>query len=238
MNADWAGVGATVLIAAATGAWAVWRWARESKAEREQRAELTDALYLVPFAAATDDLQSRLYNLLHNDGLVPLRARDPEGRYAAETMFLLARFFAWEQQLLRFTYLATDPSIVDAARRVRKVLSTDAGGLDPWCFFQTTQTALGQAVIVWREGAGGFADTISVVEFETRLSEGLAEKLGLQDALDSLRNATTIEDLTERSRRRLEELRLNVAGMLDAVDEHVRLRRGVSLVPRSHRPSG
>ena len=228
------GVGATVLIAAATGVWAVWRWSRERKADRKQEAELTDALYLVPFTAAADDLQSRLYNLLHNTGLTPLRARDPRGRYAAETMFLLARFFGWEQQLLRFTYLATDPKVVAAAEHVRKVLSTDSGGLDPWCRFRTTQTALGQSVIVWRDGAGGFADTISVVEFEKQLASGLADDLDLHEALDGLKSATVIEDLAPRSLRRLEELHVSVEALLTAVAVHLRQHRdGVSILQRS-----
>ncbi|MGO4363487.1 hypothetical protein [Terrabacter sp. RAF57] len=239
MDADWAGVGVTILIAAATGGWAVLRWSGERRADRQQKAELTDALYLLPFVTAAEDLQSRLYNLLHNNGLMPLRAQDPRGRYAGETMFLLARFFAWEQQLLRFTHLAGDPGIVAAARQARKVLASDALGLDPWCFFRTTQTALGQAVVVWREGAGGFADTISVVEFERLLSDGLAEGLGIQSALDALRNATVIEDLGEGTLRRLEELRVAIEALLDAVDDHVARRRGgVSVLARAGGRSG
>lgn len=235
MSADWAGVAVTVLIAAVTGAWAVLRWSREQKADRDQRAELTDALYLVPFAAAADDLQSRLYNLLRHKGLVALRTQEPKGRYAAETLYLLARFFAWEQQLLRFTYLATDVGVVEAAKHVRKVLATSDGGIDSWCFFRTTQTALGQSVLVWRDVAGGIADTISIVEFERQLSAGLAHDLGLDRALQALRSATVIDELGERTVRRLEDLDAAVGAMIDAVAEHLKQRRdGVSVI----RPSG
>ena len=209
------------------------------RGEGDLGGALADALYLLPLVAAAEDLQSRLYNLLHNNGLVPLRAQDPRGRYAGETMFLVARFFAWEQQLLRFTHLASDPGIVAAARQARKVLASDALGLDPWCFFRTTQTALGQAVVVWRDGAGGFADTISVVEFERLLSDGLADGLGIQSALDALRNATVIEDLGEGTPRRLEELRVAIGALLDAVDDHVARRRGgISVLARAGRRSG
>lgn len=193
----------------------------------------------MPFEAAADDLRSRLYNLLHNRGLAALRAQEPPGRYATETLFLLARFFAWEQQLLRFTYLAGDRNVVDAARNVRKVLASDAGGLDPWCLFRTTQTALGQSVLVWRNASGGFADTLSVVEFERQLMGGLAYDLGLEKALDALKNASVVEDLDGRTLRRLEDLRVSVEALLAAVADHQRQRHGgVSVVARSEeRPS-
>lgn len=160
--------------------------------------------------------------------------QEPPGRYAAETLYLLARFFAWEQQLLRFTYLATDPGVLEAANRIRKVLASSDGGLDSWCFFRTTQTALGQSVLVWRDVAGGIADTISIVEFERQLSAGLAHDLGLDRALDALRSATVIDDLGKRTVRRLEDLEAAVAGLIDAVAEHLKQRHdGVSVIGHS-----
>lgn len=199
----------------------VWRWGRERKADREKDAALVDALYLVPFVAAAEDLHSRLGNLLFNDGLVPLRARDRDRRYATETLFLLARFFAYEQQLLRFTFLAIDLNVLQAAKDVRKVLSTAQGGIDPWCMFGTTQTALGQSVIVWRTGQVPFADTMSVVEFEQQLAKGLARELNLADAIDKLSHATVISELGQRSVQRLQALHESVGALLTAVDAHV-----------------
>jgi hypothetical protein len=107
MNSDWAGVVATTLIAVFAGGWAVIRWSQEQDKSRDQERERCNTLYANPMLFAAQDLQSRLYNLLANQGLLPLREADPGGVYAVETVYLVARYFAWEQILLRFTHYGT-----------------------------------------------------------------------------------------------------------------------------------
>ena len=114
----------------------------------------------MPTLFAAEDLQSRLCNLLDRHALIPLGERDPDGRYAVETVYLLARYPAWEQLLLRFTYLATEPMITDMTGRIRRDLACDRFGTGPWTLFRPPQMALGQAVAIWHDG-GALADTIS-----------------------------------------------------------------------------
>jgi hypothetical protein len=227
MSADWVGVAVTIVVPLSAGVWAFWKWSSQREDARRHERRRIDALYVNPFLFAAEDLQSRLFNLLDRNGLVPLRKRDLQGRYATETLFLVARYFAWEQQLLRFTHFAADADVVNKTNDVRRVLASAAADVDPWCIFRTTQTALGQAVIVWRQGEVGFADTISVVDFDKRLTEGLASSLGLDTAVQSLRAAARIEDLPLRSRQRLADLQIHLVDLLEIVEEKLTTDDGV-----------
>src|SRR3954471_3616554 len=131
MSSDWAGVALTVVATLGTGMWALLKWSSERRREQAQERRHADALYLNPMLFAAEDLQSRLFNLLDKVGLAPLRRHDPEGRFAVETMHLFARYLAWEQLVLRFTYIATTPTVVRRIQTIRRILSSDAGGLDP-----------------------------------------------------------------------------------------------------------
>ena len=162
----------------------------------------------MPTLFAAEDLQSRLYNLLDQSGLIPLRQRDPSGLYAVETVYLLARYLAWEQLLLRFTYIATDPRVVGITGRIRRDLASDAFGTGPWTFFRPTQMALGQVVTYWHQD-GALADTISFLEFKALWSNGLASDLGLEDATESLRRVSSIDELPLRTVHRLARLQAN-----------------------------
>lgn len=218
MDADWAGVAVTVVATLGAAVWAVWTWSRQREEDRQQERQRVNSLYVNPMLFATEDLQSRLFNLLDRGGLLPLRNRDPEGRYAIETVYLLARYFAWEQLILRFTHFAAQPAVVNRTQTIRSILASDSDGIDSWCLFRPTQTALGQAVTVWRQGEVGFADTIPYQDFERLVSAGLARDLGLEAAVQSLQRATTIEDLPVRSRRRLAELQSQLVSLLEELE--------------------
>lgn len=223
MSAEWATVLVTIVAAAATGAWAVWTSHTQRIKEAQAAQQRRDTLYLNPTLFAAEDLQSRLYNLLAKSGLGPLRTRFPDGRYATETVYLLARYFAWEQLLLRFTQFARDPEVIRQTRSIRESLSSDADGVDPWCVFRTTQTALGQEVLVWRVGEVGFADLKPLPEFDRRLRDGLAAELGLVDAIGSLEQATHIDQLPLESRRRLALLQCGLVGLLKTLEGRERI---------------
>jgi hypothetical protein len=218
-SADWAGIAVTVVATLGAGIWALLKWSSERRREQAQERRHADALYLNPMLFAAEDLQSRLYNLLDKAGLVPLRKHEPKGRFAVETMHLFARYLAWEQLVLRFTYIATTPTVVRHIQTIRDILSSDTGGLDPWCLFRPTQTALGQAVLVWRQGETGFADTVPLQEFEEMMSDGLARALGLEDAVQSLRNATVITDLPPRTHNRLADCQSELVSLLNDIED-------------------
>jgi hypothetical protein len=134
MNVEWA----TLLVTLATGllgaGWAVWKWGRDRSRERlAERARLASR-YVTPFLFACEDLQSRLYNLLCRSGLGPLRKRK-NYRYAEETLYLVAQYFAYEPFILRYTPYGTDPEALELLQKVRKDLPRTASALTPGASF-------------------------------------------------------------------------------------------------------
>lgn len=219
MDADWAAIVVTALITVGGGLAAFYRWSAQRRDERLQERQRTNALYVMPTLYAAEDLQSRLYNLLDRSGLVPLRRRDPGGLYAVETVYLLARYLAWEQLFLRFTYLATDPKVVGITGRIRRDLASDRYGTGPWTVFRPTQMALGQAVTYWHDAA--LADTISFLDFKNLWGDGLASDLGLDDAAEVLRRVSTVDELPPGTVKRLARLQANLVELLNVLEIHM-----------------
>jgi len=88
---------------------------RQQEADRDQREKdrLTErhrlaALYVNPFLFACEDLQSRLYNILCGGGLGVLRQQYRNGRHAVELIYLIARYFAYEELLIRYSPYGVD----------------------------------------------------------------------------------------------------------------------------------
>ena len=226
MSADWAGVLATVAIAVGGGSFALYRWLNQREQENERERQRVNAVYMMPTLFAAEDLQSRLYNLLCRSGLVPLRRHDPSGRYAVETVYLLARYLAWEQLLLRFTYLATDPTIVRLTTKVREDLATDSFGEDPWMIFSPTQLALGQAAIAPDDGSDA-ANTIFFLKFNRMWNDNQASlgvELGLDRAGEALVKTPDMKSLPPATLRRLAALQTNLVALL--VELESRMSRG------------
>ena len=221
MDADLLGIAVTLAIAVVGGGWTLWKWHSDRRDDRRQERQRLDSLYVNPLLFAAEEVQSRLYNILDRGGLGPLRATASRERYPVETLYLIARYFAYEVQMLRFTALAADPAVISCTPRVRDVLATASSveDVDPWCLFRTVQTALGQSVIEWRQGEVGFADTVSLVAFEDSLTRGLASRLGLEDALSALGDAESPDALPKRSLRRLADLQSELVLLLEVIEE-------------------
>lgn len=216
MDSEWVAIVVTALIAVGGGLAAFFRWLAERQDERSQERDRINALYVIPTLFAAEDLQSRLYNVLDQSGLVPLRRRDPDGQYAVETVYLLARYLAWEQLFLRFTYLATDAKVAGMTGRIRRDLATDRYGTGPWTVFRPTQMSLGQTVTHWRDGA--LADTITFLEFKRLWEDGLGSDLGMNDAAEALRHASTVDDLAPRTVDRLARLQANLVDLINELE--------------------
>lgn len=228
MSADWAGVLATVVIAVGGGLFALYRWLNQREREQKRERQRLNVIYVMPTLFAAEDLQSRLYNLLRRSGLTPLREHDPSGRYAVETVYLLARYLAWEQLLLRFTYLATDPTVVRLTARVRADLATDSFGDDPWMIFRPTQLALGQAAIAPEDG-GGAANTISFLKFSSMWNDNqapLGAELGLDRAVEQLLNTADMKSLPAATLERLSALQTNLVALLIELESRMSDGRG------------
>jgi hypothetical protein len=221
MDASWVGIAVTLAAGAVAGFWAVYTWRKLRSDDQRRTQDSLETLFANPMLFVTDDLQSRLYNVLDDGGLVPLSARYSDGWHAEETLYLVARYFAWEQILLRFTRFGADPEVLGRTRAVREVLASDRGGLDASCMFRPVQSALGQAVTVWRPEVGGFADTKSVVQFDEQLQDGLAARLHLDELLLVLRNASSADELPARTRQRLADVQACLVSLLEYLEADI-----------------
>jgi hypothetical protein len=208
------------LIPLAMGLWAIWTWAQEHERERVMERSRLAALYVNPFLSACEDLQSRIYHILEHEGLRTLRKRYPDGAYAEEVLYLIARYFGWAVVLSRYSPYARDPVVTRLGEAVRDAFATTDRefGVGPFNFFHPEQKALGKLVMSRMEGQHGIEfDTISSYEFKERLaSPGLAASPSVQESLEALRNAQDAAHLP--GRRRLEEAQHHLVDLLQYLE--------------------
>ena len=192
------------LIPVAMGIWAIWSWMQEHEREHTlERARLA-ALYVNPFLSACEDLQSRIYHILELGGLHTLQTRYPDGAYAEETLYLIARYFGWAVVLQRYSPDSQDPVVIRFVENVRDAFATaDAEfPVGPFNFFHPEQKALGKIVMNRMEGQHGIEfDSISSYEFRGRLtSPPLSDSQSVRQSLDALHTAKDAENLPGRQR--------------------------------------
>ena len=218
------------LVPAATAAWAVWTWAHEHALEREkERARLT-ALYVNPFLSACEDLQSRIYKMLELDGLPLLRERYPDGSYAEETLYLIARFFGWSAAVNRYGPYTQDSVVIGHATAIRRAFgsSNPRHPVGPFNFFPAEQKALGKLVMHSSEGEyGRELDTISFYEFKGIIQSGerLPDSLAVRQTLEVLWEAKRTKDIN--GRERLAEAQNHLVELLCYLED----QEGYSLFP-------
>src|SRR5918912_147815 len=184
--------------------WAVWTWSQDREQERQKERARLAALYVNPFLSACEDLQSRIYHILELGGLRALRQRYPDGSYAAETLYLIVRYFGWETVVHRYGPYTHDPVVTRRAEAVRTAFATSDTGLPvgPFNFYHPEQRALGQIVMRRMTGQYGVEfDTISSYEFKERLAAPpLSNSEAVQQSLEALRTAPDDGDLPGRTR--------------------------------------
>ena len=193
------------LVPIATAGWAIWTWAHEHALEREKERHRITALYVNPFLSACEDLQSRIYKLLELGGLETLRQRYPDGCYAEETLYLIARFFGWSVAVNRYGPYTQDRIVIKRANAVRRAFAAarEDYPVGPFNFFLAEQRALGKLLMHKVEGEYGHEmDTISYYEFRdiVRSPDRMPESAAVTETLDALRGATTADDLPGRER--------------------------------------
>jgi hypothetical protein len=184
--------------------WAIWTWSQDRELERQKERARLAALYVNPFLSACEDLQSRIYNILELGGLRALRQRYPDGAYAAETLYLIVRYFGWETVVHRYGPYTQDPVVTRLAEAVRGAFATTNTALQvgPFNFYHPEQKALGKLVMHRMTGQYGVEfDTISSYDFMERLaSPPLSNSEAVQQSLEALRNAPDDGDLPGRAR--------------------------------------
>ncbi len=192
------------LIPVIMGLWAIWTWSQEQERERTIARARLAALYVNPFLSACEDLQSRIYHILELDGLRTLQERYPDGSYAEETLYLVARYFGWAVVLQRYSPYSQDPLVVRLVEAVRDAFATTdvKFPVGPFNFFHPEQKALGKIVMSRMEGQHGIElDTISSYEFKVRLeSPPLSDSQSVQQSLEALRTAKGAKNLLGRQR--------------------------------------
>jgi hypothetical protein len=215
----------TVIAGIATGVWAILQYRAERRKDRLVQTTRLAALYYNPFLLAAEELQSRLYNILCREGLGPLRQRSPEGDYAEETLYLVAQYFAYEPFVLRHT---PDLRVIQLIQRIRDDFATDRDGIDAWCLFRPTQKELGRLILITQPGQDGFElDCIPLSAFRERLADPhRVETLRVNEALESLRNAKTANDLTDRTVMRWKDVQSGLVDLLVHLERELGRVRG------------
>jgi hypothetical protein len=215
---------ATALVAAG---WAVWKWSSEREEDRRVERERLASLYLTPFAFACEDLQSRLYNIVCTEGL-SLQDTDvaPE-RFARETLYLLAQYFAFEQLLLRYTPWGTDATVLRCVQLIRDDFAKAGSDedVDEWCFFRPRQRALGRLVLLPRpDNEAATTDTVPQLDFEQSLQD-TAASLNLNPAVKALSVARSVEDLREVTRNRFVEAQSHLVDLVEHLEAELTILR-------------
>ena len=192
------------LVPVIMGGWAVLTWAHSQDQERRRERARLAAQFVNPFMSSCEDLQSRIYKILELGGLDSLRERYPDGSYAEETLYLLVRFFGWSTVVNRYGPYTQDRFVIENVTAARRSFSSASQGftVGPFNFFVPEQKALGKAVMYTIEGEHGFEfDSISFYDFKDQLkSAPLKDSLSVSQTLETLRNATTAQDIVGRER--------------------------------------
>jgi hypothetical protein len=206
----------TVIAGIAAGAWATYLYRAERKKDRDRAENRFERHYYLPLLIAAEDLQSRLFNILCRQGLSALR-REPRRRWAEETLYLAARYFAFAPIVLMRT---TDTDVSKMVLKVRSEFATDRHGVDPWCFFRPTQQDLGRLVLATKAGPEGTElDTVSLTEFEQALSaDNGAVRLSVEPALASLGKAARVSDLDTGTIVRLSSVQSQLVDLADHLE--------------------
>lgn len=190
------------LVPAATALWGLWTWAHEKDIDRNRERARLAALYVNPFLSACEDLQSRIYNILEQDGLHTLRIRYPDGSYAEETLYLIIRWFGWLKTALRYGPYTQNRQVILLAEEMRNAFSTTAYPVGAFAFFRPEQKSLGRMIMTRFEGQYGIElDTIPYCEFLQRMETPICKGSdAVQQSLVALRETENAINLPGRER--------------------------------------
>lgn len=218
------------IIPVAMGTWAVWTWSKNFEETRQQERTMMAALYVNPFLAACEDLQSRIYNLLEHRGIRTIGARYSDGSYAEEIVYLIVRYFGWYAAVCRYGPYTQDPVVIRCGEGVRSAFATSRfrESVGPFNFFTAKQRAFGKMVMRRIEGQYGVElDTITFYEFKNRLAfPPFSNSQSLQQSIEALRNVEDFPGLpTLAGRERLRKAQNHLVNLLN----YVEAREGFSL---------
>jgi hypothetical protein len=228
---EWIKFGLTLITAVVTAIWTVLNWNRQREADREKDRKKLAALYVLPLLSACEELQSRLYNILAHSGLGPLRHRSANNEYAVEIVHMIAQYFGWERCARRYGPYTQDAYFIKMTEAVRSTFAKDLNGiLGEFIFFRPEQKALAQLVMKRISGEyGPEYETMPLYEFKQQLDSPAFGIASCSRALEALRNAETIEQLSDRAR--LAEIQNQLVSILTYIEG----REHFSLYPKERK---
>jgi hypothetical protein len=172
---------------------------RNERADREKRqldAEAVLSRYREPLVAAAYDLQSRLYNILHNNFLAIYGGQESERRDEAitSTLFRFAQYFGWTEILRqdiyswKFTEDADTRAVGELLQEVQNSFRSDAYSRE-FMLWSDEQRAIGELMIMQDGNAKtciGYARFIEIYKdglahWLNRLEEHLRDGIGSRD---------------------------------------------------------
>jgi hypothetical protein len=142
-------------------------------------------------------------------------------------LYLIARYFAFEELLIRYSLYGIDNRVLGYIRRIRSAFSTSDFGHDEWRIFRPQQNALGRHVRAGRKGEyGDEPDTISLWEFETSFEDLAKRDDRLKQARDSLKDLKDIKEMNDNTYERLAKVQTHLVDLLTHLEAQERRARG------------
>jgi hypothetical protein len=209
---------ALVPLAAALLAWfvAAQTWYRQRGAERAASQKIEATKFVTPFLFATEDLQSRLYNISALRAERILSSDDQFQAFAKETLYLFAHYFYFEMLVLQYTSYGSSAEFLTLAQRVRARLSeaSSASAVDAWCLFRPRQRGLGRAAADPQSTVDNPA-AMSLIEFVQMLDSGVLAPLELQGAVRSFEDKGRLSAASYRRLARVQNAVVDVVEYLE-----------------------
>jgi hypothetical protein len=223
----------SILSAVATAVWTVWTWGEQQNIDREQKRERLAASYINPFLLATEALQYRIHDLLHEESALRksnlVRADNGfASPLTLETLYRFALYFGWENYLFRYSPYNNDPRSIELSRKVVASL-IDIENF-PDLAFQFTlgeQLSLGQLVVKPVHSFDGeFLSSVQAIDlyrFEEKLRASkehhspLFQSPGVRSAIEALEKFSAGDALD--GRERLEAILVALVELLEYLEK-------------------
>lgn len=130
--------------------WAVQTWASVRRDEQRREKNQLASLYVNPFAIASEDIQSRIYNILELGGLCRLSGRHGDSAQVAyQTLHMIFRYFAWERTISQYGPYTHDDGVIAPIIAIREAFRAEVPNEPdpaPFRFLQAEQRAIADAM--------------------------------------------------------------------------------------------
>lgn len=228
---EWIKGGAALVAFLATAGASLYRYRKEKEKDRQARLDAVNAerradaaRFIIPFMRASENLQSRLWNILDNKGLGVLRDQYGDERtHADEILYQFAQYFGWQASVERYSEYGRDQSVIDLSEEIRHLLATDTLGSE-LRLFRPQQRDLGQMAVV-RAGLDPSALTFDVTPFTDFRNQvdNVPGRKPVEAFLDTIRTAKS-DNYEEKGRERLVKIQRSLVKLLEYLESKEKFR--------------